>query len=339
MLREEVLSARGSISRPSTYTRDSLMSVYESMVRDFRGSLPVPKDADIPTVFSKSGPKLGLAELESDQWVYVDSRNGAVHGPTLKQEILRLLKTGQLEPDCLIVPFLWLTENATKLKDMLEVWSDSDKKNREAVHYEERHTAVTESQNNSASCRPRITDDDLRRDRWLYKDISGKLQGPYSCETMLSWWTDGYFGQDLLIRAERWEANCFAPLRMLLIASCASDEKWMYKDENGQLQGPYSREQMIHWFEQGYMPLDLPTRPAAWEKDEFLLFIQVLVKWIEVSEQLVYKDSRGIDQGPVSKKIIIKSLENGQLARDTLAKPAGWVVNRFVPLHILLECL
>lgn len=38
--------------------------------------------------------------------------------------------------------------------------------------------------------------------------------------------------------------------------------KWEYRDPQGQLQGPFTREDLLEWYEQGFFPDNLPIRPS-----------------------------------------------------------------------------
>lgn len=59
-----------------------------------------------------------------------------------------------------------------------------------------------------------------------------------------------------------------------------ADPGWVYKDPQGMLQGPFSKQDIIEWFEGGFFPLDLMIRSAADPSEApFRPLAEILILW------------------------------------------------------------
>lgn len=299
---------------------------------------------------------MGLAEVQSDEWVCFDSEDRVVKGPLSKAGITSLWEMGNLLDDAAVVPLTWLQATSMPLKQMLHIWRESERTElrRESgdsdlvwVGSQELGSDAGQASRGSGGVEgasvwnsQRLGKKDVEADRWLYRDRQGHAQGPYPTAQLIDWWNQGFFDQHLKIKPEAWEGESYVPMTKLLVLLHAGDDEWMYKDELSVRQGPFPKEQILCWWEDGYMPFDLPMQAPLWErKEEFLPLIHLMVKWKEISDDWIYKDPAGMVQGPFPKASVVEMWRNGQLPSSLFVKPISWAGSDFVPLENLLEAL
>lgn len=68
----------------------------------------------------------------------------------------------------------------------------------------------------------------------------------------------------------------FSTTLELLLATCDS---WKYRDPQGNVQGPFSRAEIIEWSEAGYFPQDLPLMSEEIPKMQWTPLAQILPLW------------------------------------------------------------
>lgn len=73
-------------------------------------------------------------------------------------------------------------------------------------------------------------------------------------------------------------------------------DHFAYLDSNGGIQGPFHKDQLLGWWQQGYLPADLQLRPDTGSKDDLFLFPSLLSKWFAMEESWTYIDSSGAVQ-------------------------------------------
>ncbi|CAD7702039.1 unnamed protein product [Ostreobium quekettii] len=56
-------------------------------------------------------------------------------------------------------------------------------------------------------------------------------------------------------------------------------DQWMYQDPDGNLQGPFGKEDLLNWWEEGFFPEDLPVRSALAGNSDFVPIKQLLKMW------------------------------------------------------------
>lgn len=56
-------------------------------------------------------------------------------------------------------------------------------------------------------------------------------------------------------------------------------DMWMYRDPEGNVQGPFGKNELMGWWEEGYFPPDLPVRAANGSDDQWLQLKQLLNLW------------------------------------------------------------
>ncbi|KAF9195350.1 hypothetical protein BGZ50_004726 [Haplosporangium sp. Z 11] len=101
--------------------------------------------------------------------------------------------------------------------------------------------------------------------KWLYRDPSGSIQGPFSSEDMQEWFNGGFFTADLLVKRE--QDPTFEPLGAL-IRRIGSDEKpfliaGIIRQEQVPQSGPGGRPP-IPSLTQSRMPLSQLNQSSGW---------------------------------------------------------------------------
>ncbi|KAG0264753.1 hypothetical protein BG011_006183 [Mortierella polycephala] len=101
--------------------------------------------------------------------------------------------------------------------------------------------------------------------KWLYRDPSGSIQGPFSSEDMQEWFNGGFFTADLLVKRE--QDPTFEPLGAL-IRRIGSDEKpfliaGIIRQEQAPQSGPGGRPP-IPSLNQNRMPLSQLNQSPGW---------------------------------------------------------------------------
>ncbi|CAD7699494.1 unnamed protein product, partial [Ostreobium quekettii] len=56
-------------------------------------------------------------------------------------------------------------------------------------------------------------------------------------------------------------------------------DQWMYQDPDGNVQGPFGKEDILNWWEEGFFPEDLPVRSARCGNNDFVPLRQLLKMW------------------------------------------------------------
>ncbi|CAD7701773.1 unnamed protein product [Ostreobium quekettii] len=328
------------------------MDIYQGMLR--QSKVHPPNNADLPALLQRSGSKVGWHDLQVDQWVYFDPMVGC-KGPVQKAELLGLWEGGRLMDETTVAPMGWFLANATPMKQMQKIWKEDERRvlgrpgsgdpgmvrvgSQAELAPELPRRASGQLRGASIQVARRIGDDEILSDQWVYKDMQGCEQGPFTWAQLQDWWMQNFLDQELPVRAESWEVGQFVPMRRLLAAVFSGMEEWVYKDEQGAVQGPFAKEQILAWWEDGYMPANLPTRPATWEKDEFLALVHFLVRWKGISDGWLYRDAHDVTHGPFPKTSILEKVGRGELSGLLPVKPDLWEGDVFVPLEHLLQAL
>ena len=56
-------------------------------------------------------------------------------------------------------------------------------------------------------------------------------------------------------------------------------DSWVYKDPNGQVQGPFSKQEVLAWWEEGYFPPNLPVQSQLSAKENWVPLEKLLKLW------------------------------------------------------------
>lgn len=108
-------------------------------------------------------------------------------------------------------------------------------------------------------------------EQWFYK-TDGQTHGPFSNNDMLQWFQQGYLASDLPLSQsyqgeyyplEDWfpgRGNSFQAGAMANPARGREnndEERWYFLDMQGEVQGPFSNNQMLSWHQDGFFETDL----------------------------------------------------------------------------------
>eukprot|EP00210_Caulerpa_lentillifera_P008585 g8189.t1 len=56
-------------------------------------------------------------------------------------------------------------------------------------------------------------------------------------------------------------------------------DSWVYKDPSGVVRGPYTKEEVLDWWQEGYFPLDLQIQSQVTSKENWMPLRQLLTAW------------------------------------------------------------
>jgi len=92
-------------------------------------------------------------------------------------------------------------------------------------------------------------------DWWMSRDDDGEVEGPFSRNDMLYWLEDGTLDpltQVAPCNAEGGEVEEWRAIRGGIIIDLKSpSDWWMCRDDDGEVEGPFSRNDMLYWLEDG----------------------------------------------------------------------------------------
>mmetsp|Transcript_16942 Transcript_16942/g.25425 ORF Transcript_16942/g.25425 Transcript_16942/m.25425 type:complete len:546 (-) Transcript_16942:85-1722(-) len=108
----------------------------------------------------------------------------------------------------------------------------------------------------------------IPEEQWEYKDDAGNVQGPYPDSSMQQWYQAGFFNPDTEIRSAgstqdfesiKKRIPDFLPEEVREAFTIAAKKReaeegkmYIYEDDDGKEQGPFSEEQMRRWYRDGY---------------------------------------------------------------------------------------
>ncbi|KAG0214514.1 hypothetical protein BGX28_001968 [Mortierella sp. GBA30] len=102
--------------------------------------------------------------------------------------------------------------------------------------------------------------------KWLYRDPSGSIQGPFLSEEMHEWYKGGFFSPDLFVRRE--QDQTFEPLGSLIRRVGSDDEPFLIagvvRQEQGQHPANVAIRTSIPSLAQNRMPLSQMNQPSGW---------------------------------------------------------------------------
>lgn len=81
-----------------------------------------------------------------------------------------------------------------------------------------------------------------------------------------------------------------------LVSPEMGTDHFTYFDSTGNVQGPFHKDQLLGWWQQGYLPPDLQLRPDTGSQDDLVLLSSLLGKWFAMEDSWNYIDSSGAVQ-------------------------------------------
>ncbi|CAO3569942.1 unnamed protein product [Mortierella alpina] len=111
-----------------------------------------------------------------------------------------------------------------------------------------------------------IFDPAVELSKWLYRDPSGSVQGPFLSEEMHEWYKGGFFSPDLLVKRE--QDQTFEPLGSLIRRVGSDDQPFLtagviHQEPPQQLSAAGVRP-TIPALAQNRQPLSQPDQPSGW---------------------------------------------------------------------------
>ena len=105
----------------------------------------------------------------------------------------------------------------------------------------------------------------------VYIDDDGKIQGPFSTGTVKSWTEAGMLPERLRVRAADWtdkydesasgdQSDGWVAIEAVF---GVKEEEFEYVDDDGEVQGPFSRTNLQTWIDAGYFSPSTRVRPIG----------------------------------------------------------------------------
>ncbi|KAF9939881.1 hypothetical protein BGZ67_008733 [Mortierella alpina] len=118
----------------------------------------------------------------------------------------------------------------------------------------------------SASSAEPIFDPAVELSKWLYRDPSGSVQGPFLSEEMHEWYKGGFFSPDLLVKRE--QDQTFEPLGSLIRRVASDDQPFLtagvIHQELPLQHSAASIRPSVPALSQNRQPLSQPGQPSGW---------------------------------------------------------------------------
>ena len=81
-------------------------------------------------------------------------------------------------------------------------------------------------------------------------------------------------------------------------------DSWVYKDPNGQVQGPFSKQEVLAWWDEGYFPPNLPVQSQLSAKENWVPLEKLLKLWgVSVENGTSMAEDPPREAGPAPRKL------------------------------------
>jgi hypothetical protein len=224
---------------------------------------------------SASAPDPASTASELD-FYYIDD-DSAIQGPFSAREMGAWLAAGYFRPTTAVrredeedfVPIKDRGQNPFQLQPVDSAAESAGQQDIEAAA----PTASTSSESHAAAL--------ANADSWFYLDSSDCERGPFSVQQMRLWDSTGCWDLETLRfrRGDENQQRTFqqrtedgaAPVAWLIAPpSRQREDRWDYVDESGQVQGPFTGDEMRAWWRAGMLPASLPVRQLGDEENVFV---------------------------------------------------------------------
>ncbi|CEO94970.1 unnamed protein product (mitochondrion) [Plasmodiophora brassicae] len=270
------------------------------------------------------------------QWYYVDD-DGQCQGPHTHDDMADWFAVGWLRPDLLVRPSQrTVFKPLNALKPVPEFCRPQQRKPPPA----------------RSPPPPPPAPEPVETPEWMYLDENGEEQGPFPMAMMGAWFVSGHFDENVMVRPMneqgfqllRIHADAFRRAAAEVVPQMKhefhvddqrlDDEReedtsdgqevalWMYLDDSGEKQGPFTGTQMLTWYNAGFLDGSVRVRRKASPDETFFpigddaeaLFTATVEEGLEETEKpsdeaaavvrdgpdtkWFYIDDLGIEQGP-----------------------------------------